>query len=73
MRKADAWQWLDTANFRKSLPAQAHANEWNALYRRTPEDRNTLLDAADFLDEFVMDEDDEADVLAKRLREIAGP
>ena len=27
-----AWQWLDTANFRKKLPTRANKAEWNPLY-----------------------------------------
>lgn len=27
-----AWQWLNTANFRKKLPADANKSEWNPLY-----------------------------------------
>lgn len=26
-----AWQWLDTANFRKQLPKAANRNEWRPL------------------------------------------
>jgi hypothetical protein len=31
-----AWQWLDTANFRKSIPEGSNASEWNPLYGRSP-------------------------------------
>ena len=27
-----AWQWLDTANFRKSISDKANKNEWRPLY-----------------------------------------
>jgi hypothetical protein len=27
-----AWQWLDTAHFRKNLPAGATRDEWRPLY-----------------------------------------
>jgi hypothetical protein len=31
-----AWQWLDTANFRKSIPEGSNAWEWNPLYAHLP-------------------------------------
>jgi hypothetical protein len=31
-----AWQWLDTANFRKSIPEGSNAWEWNPLYAHSP-------------------------------------
>jgi tetrahydromethanopterin S-methyltransferase subunit H len=30
--KPVAWQWLDTANFRKKLPKHANKCEWKPLY-----------------------------------------
>jgi len=31
-----AWQWLNTANFRKKLPADAEKGAWNPLYTNPP-------------------------------------
>ena len=31
----EAWQWLDTANFRRSIPASSNASEWRPLYAAT--------------------------------------
>jgi hypothetical protein len=31
-----AWQWLNTAHFRKKLPANAESGAWNPLYTRPP-------------------------------------
>jgi hypothetical protein len=36
-----AWQWLNTANFRKKLPADAIKSEWNPLYA-APQPRKRL-------------------------------
>lgn len=30
--KPEAWQWLDTANFRKKIPAGATPSHWTPLY-----------------------------------------
>jgi hypothetical protein len=38
-----AWQWLNTANFRKKLPADANKAEWNPLYA-APQPRKRLTD-----------------------------
>ena len=32
-----AWQWLNTAHFRKKLPRDAERGAWNALYTATPQ------------------------------------
>jgi hypothetical protein len=84
MRKADAWIDPDAlahlrdeypmvnANLTRDMGGMGENDNIEPLWRRTPEDRHTLLDAADFLEDLVMDEDDEADVLVKRLREMAG-
>lgn len=32
-----AWQWLDTATFRKHMPKQSNPAEWNPLYRAKKE------------------------------------
>ncbi len=31
-----AWQWLNTAHFRKKLPANAESGAWNPLYTAPP-------------------------------------
>lgn len=31
-----AWQWLNTAHFRKKLPADAEPRAWNPLYTHPP-------------------------------------
>jgi len=31
-----AWQWLNTAHFRKKLPADAEPGAWNPLYTHPP-------------------------------------
>jgi hypothetical protein len=31
-----AWQWLNTAHFRKKLPANAESGAWNPLYTTPP-------------------------------------
>jgi hypothetical protein len=31
-----AWQWLNTAHFRKKLPANAESGAWNPLYTHPP-------------------------------------
>jgi hypothetical protein len=31
-----AWQWLNTAHFRKNLPVNAEPGAWNPLYTRPP-------------------------------------
>jgi hypothetical protein len=31
-----AWQWLNTAHFRKNLPVNAESGAWNPLYTRPP-------------------------------------
>jgi len=31
-----AWQWLNTAHFRKKLPADAEPGAWNPLYAHPP-------------------------------------
>ena len=31
-----AWQWLDTANFRKKLSENANKDEWKPLYTASP-------------------------------------
>jgi hypothetical protein len=38
-----AWQWLNTAHFRKKLPKDAEKNAWNPLYT-TPPKREPLTD-----------------------------
>ena len=32
-----AWQWLDTANFRKKIPANATPTHWRPLYTFPPQ------------------------------------
>ena len=32
-RQPDAWQWLNTGNFRKKLPPTAERSHWNPLYK----------------------------------------
>ncbi len=31
-----AWQWLDTANFRKAIPASSNPSEWRPLFTHPP-------------------------------------
>jgi hypothetical protein len=35
-QKPVAWQWLNTAHFRKNLPANAESGAWNPLYTAPP-------------------------------------
>lgn len=35
-QKPVAWQWLNTAHFRKNLPANAESGAWNPLYTHPP-------------------------------------
>lgn len=74
MRKADAWRIIHDGGTPRVVTYEPNCEKCvvEPLYARTPKDRHTLLDAADFLEDLVMDEDDEADVLVKRLREMAG-
>ena len=83
-RKPDAWIDPDAlvhlrdeypmvnVNLTRDMGGMGENDNIEPLYRRTSQDRHTLLDAADFLEDLVMDEDDEADVLVKRLRAMAG-
>ena len=32
-RQPDAWQWLNTAHYRKKLPPTAERSHWNPLYK----------------------------------------
>lgn len=32
-----AWQWLDTAHFRKKIPADSTSSEWTPLYTAPPQ------------------------------------
>lgn len=45
MSEPVAWQWLDTAHFRKRIPSNAVADEWRPLYAHTPSDE-AVRDAA---------------------------
>jgi hypothetical protein len=49
-QKPVAWQWLNTAHFRKKLPKDAEKGAWNPLYT-TPQQR-TWVDLTD--DEMLM-------------------
>ena len=42
-QKPVAWQWLNTAHFRKKLPKDAEKGAWNPLYT-TPQQRKPLTD-----------------------------
>lgn len=36
VQKPVAWQWLDTAHFRKKIPADSTSSEWTPLYTSPP-------------------------------------
>jgi len=45
-----AWQWLNTAHFRKSLPASAEPGAWTPLYAAPPQ-RQPLTQEAGLLEQ----------------------
>lgn len=48
--KPVAWQWLDTATFRKSVPASSNPSEWTPLYAHPAPDAKPVGKFAQFTD-----------------------
>lgn len=55
-----AWQWLDTANFRKAIPESSNPSEWNPLYRHPALSHAAGQEAVAWRVEWDMDDEGDA-------------
>jgi hypothetical protein len=67
-----AWQWLNTAHFRKNLPVNAESGAWNPLYTRPPRREWRGLTEEDVAQN-LRSRHDAAKLLEERRQEITQP